>query len=213
MWESFFPETRFTLCRTWYCVDQKVGCQELLARGREIAYFRDNHNSCKGTDVTLANWPHQMLFGPFYRFACQQHFNLFLRCNRQDPKKMFSFCTDVCSAETKLNFPWNSRRQHSAQISLTPRKSQAGWGGDSFIAANCKCKLSFGRQSIRSGFLSDFTLRGKESRGLVADHLPILTNQLNNPSLNSFTWLSFKVGLYLLVYITKGGNVFESEVS
>ena len=37
---------------------------------------------------------------------------------------MFSYCTAVCGEETKVNFPWNSRRQHSAHISLTPRKSE-----------------------------------------------------------------------------------------
>ena len=157
---------------SWDCFNQKVACQELLARGRKIAYFCDNHNSCKGTDVTVANWPHLILFVPFWGFTCQQHFNLFLRCNYQDPRKCF-LIVPMCSEETKLNFPWNSRRQHSAQISLTPRKSQAE-GGDNFIAANCKCKLSFGRQSIRSGFCR--ILPGKESAGPVAGHLPILTD-------------------------------------
>ena len=208
----FLQETRFTFCRTWYCVDQKVGCQELLARGRRIAYFRDNHNSCKGTDVTLANWPHRMLFGPFCGFACQQHFNLFLRCNHQDPKKMFSYCTDVCSAETKLNFPWNSRRQHSAQISLTPRKSQAGVRGGEIVLLQQIVNVNslLGDNPLEVGFVG-FYFAWKRVSG-TGGWPPSHPHQLNNPSLNSFTWLSFK-SWTLSSSLQKGGHVFESEVS
>ena len=66
--------------------------------------------------------------------------------------------SDMCDEGTKLNFPWNSCRQHSAQISLTPGRFEAGGGGgitpNNFMVNSSppSCLPPFLGQSIRSGF-------------------------------------------------------------
>ena len=139
-----------------------------------------------------------MLFVPFWGFTCQQHFNLFLRCNHQDPRKCF-LILPMCSEETKLNFPWNSRRQHSAQISLTPRKSQAGRGEIILLQQIVNVNSLLGDNPLEVGFVGFYFARKRVCR--TVGWPPSHPHRLNNPSLNSFTWQSFKVWLYLLVYI------------
>ena len=71
------------------CGNQKVGCQEFLAREREIAYFRDNFDFCTGRRRN----PGQLtssdalsdLFGPTHLAA---EFQCFLHCNHY-PEKCF----------------------------------------------------------------------------------------------------------------------------
>ena len=74
---------RVNILQNLLLCESKGSCQELLARKLHISPIT----------ITLAllhwrnlpNWPGiQMLFVPFWGFTCQQHFNLFLRCNREE---------------------------------------------------------------------------------------------------------------------------------
>ena len=124
-------------------------------------------------DVILANWPHQMLFRLFSaQPTWQQNFNVFSAAIITQKNVLKS------SEETKLNFPWNSRRQHSAEISLMPRKSQEG--GEEIFSSfenfiedlKLFCLSSFARQSIRSGFCRILLCpekRRTESQGVELD--------------------------------------------
>ena len=97
-------------------------------------------------NMTPAFWPFQI---PFIRTAggitWREFIMLFQRL-----KIIFSVWYVRWGNKTKFSLKFLSSTFRT-NFSYAKEVS-SGEGGDNFIAANCKCKLSFGRQSIRSGF-------------------------------------------------------------